>query len=177
MIDILIVLFFAGMIVIGYRQGFIWQVLKLCRLLFLLIIFYFFGHQITEILSPLIKPFIESVILQNMTDSFKEQASSFLIRLFFPFLLILIMSIITKQILRLFHGKIIKNIPIVGMLNAIMGSAVAIVQSLCLFFLIVGLLPLVGSEWNVYVTNNSLIVRFVQEQIPYLLSFFQMYWS
>lgn len=177
MIDFVLIVLFIVMMVIGYKRGFIWQVLKLVRLLVLLAILYVFGNQITSFITPVIKPAVESFILSNVSENLKDQLAVFIIRLILPVAIIFVVSIVTKQMLRLFHGKIIKNIPLVGMLNAVMGSCVAIVQSIVIFFLIVALMPVVGSEWNTYVTNHSFLIRFAQEQIPYLISLFQMYWS
>lgn len=177
MIDVILLFLFVLTAVLGYHRGFIWQILKLCRLILLLAVLYIFGNQITAFITPMIKPLIDSVVLQNVTGTLKDQLTVFIIRLFLPVVVILFIGIITKQILRLFHGKIIKNIPLIGMLNAIMGSVVAMIQSILIFVLIVALLPVAGSEWNSYVTNNSFLVRFAQEQLPYLISLFQMYWS
>lgn len=177
MIDILLVGILLFMIVLGYHRGFVWQILKFARLLVMLVIIYIFGNQIALFLLPFIKPLISQFLLQGVTGSLKDQIASFIIRLCLPMILVFVVGIITKQLLRLFHGKIIKNIPIVGMLNAILGSIVSVLESVFIFLLVVALLPVIGSEWNTYVVQNSYFVRLAQEQIPYLINMLQMFWS
>lgn len=177
MIDIFLVVLFLLMLVKGYKSGFVWQVLKITRLLLMLAIVYLFGNQIALFLMPYIKPIVVNMFLQGMPSYLSDQIAIYIIRLFFPFILVFVMGRLTKQMLKLFHGKIIKNIPLVGMLNAMLGSVVAGLEAIVIFLLVVALMPVVGPEWHQYMITNSMFVRFAQEQLPAILSILQMYWS
>lgn len=177
MIDVIILVILLIMVGIGYYRGFVWQVLRLARILLLLIVLYVFGNYIVAFFLPIINPWVESTFLSSIPVAFRSQIATLIIRLFFPVVFYIVASFITKKMLKLFHGKAIKKIPLVGILNSLLGSVVAFIEFSIIFLLLVALMPVAGTELNMYMVEHSYIIRFVQEQIPAIIKIIQMYWS
>lgn len=177
MIDVIILCIFLFMVTSGYKKGFIWQVLNLARMIIVLVLIYLFMNQITVRIAPFVQPWIENIFLQNIAFEVRSQVSFFIVRLILPIGLIVLVRFVTAQMLRLFHGRIIKTIPIVGMVNAILGSAVALLEFMLLLLIFIALMPLAGSQWNMYLMEQSLVIRFAQANLPSLIQLLQMYWS
>lgn len=178
MIDFGLILLLAITMIIGYRNGFIWQLLKLLRLILILGIIYFFGNQITLWLLPIVKPYVIDFLSRSVgvAENLQDQVAVFVIRLLLPCIVILVITFFTKQVISLFHGKIIKNIPVVGMFNSLLGGLLAGVQCVSLFLLVVALFPSVGNDWELYMSQHSVLVGIAKTQLPEILKLLQMYW-
>lgn len=177
MIDIICISILVIMMIIGYNRGFIWQVLRLARMLLLLILLYVFGNYVIAFFLPIINPWAESLFFKSVPDTFRTQVSTLAIRLLFPIVFYLVIRLVTGKLLVVFQGKVIKKIPLVGTLNSILGSGIALIEYIVLFLLFVALMPLVGHELNTYIIDNSYIIRFVQDHLPSIIKIIQMYWS
>lgn len=177
MIDIILVILFIGAIVIGYYRGFVWQVLRILQTVVLLAVLYLFGNQIVTYFLPSITPWFETTFLKEVPTFVRPQVSEYIIRIVFSISFYTIVQLLLRNITALFHGRIIKKIPIVGIFNSVLGSVFACLEYILLLLLAVSLLQFLGADTAKYVSEQSYIVAFIQNQFPVIIKSAQVYWS
>lgn len=177
MIDIILVLLFLLAIVIGYYHGFVWQVLRLLHTIVLLVILYLFGNQIVSYFLPALIPWFESNFLKEVPVLVRHQVAEYIIRIGFSIVIYTIVQLFLRRLIALFHGKIIKKIPIVGILNSLLGSFFAVFEYILLLLLAVSLLQFLGADTAKYVSEHSYVIWFIQNQFPVIIKLAQVFWS
>lgn len=175
-IDIVLVILLLVSIAVGYHHGFIWQVLKLVQTVFLIVILFLFGNQIIGYFVPMFSPWVSQQFLQSVPEIARPQMSELIIRIVLSMGLFSVSNFFLNKVIRIFHGKIIKKIPVVGITNALLGSIFSVFEYLIVVCLVIAALPVIGTELSMYVHDQSHVVKVIESIFPVIVEFFQANW-
>ncbi|MBO8170298.1 MAG: CvpA family protein [Bacillaceae bacterium] len=174
-LDLILLFFLAGSLILGFRRGFVWQVIHLLGFVAAYLIAFFYYRDLVPVVSEWI-PFPD--FSENVYMSFLDVSSS-LETIFYSAISFGLLFFATRLLLNaaghVFHGVV--SLPVLSFFNRWLGAMLSLVEVALVLTLLINIAASLPFTMVQQELAHSRISQYVLEKSPVLTEHLQDLWQ